>query len=163
MLLGKDKKSSLTKKLTEGTTSINSLDISPDGKKVAFVKQGNVFIKSIYEDESKQLTLFDSECSSVSWNPNGKEIAFFSGSNIIIVDTQEGIVQKSLKNIDFGDQLYWCSDSTIFYSDSRNYNFYIFNLKTGVKRKFLKNDKNMGWIYYPTVSPDNRKIATLLE
>ena len=155
----KGTKSFQTKKLTNERTSITDLNISPDGNRIAFINQGNVYIKSINESESLQLTSFDSECSSVSWKPNGKEIAFFSGTNIVIVDAQAGIVQKTYKDVEFGTDLYWYSDSIIFYNDSRDYNFYVFNLITEEKRKFLKNDKDLGWIFLPRASPDKKSIA----
>ncbi len=157
--LEKGKNSYHTKKLTNGTTYIYSLAISPDGKKIAFGNQGNIFIKSIDDKEMRQLTTFDSDCLSPTWSPDGKEIAFFSGSNIILIDAYEGIIQKKFKNVDFGSNLYWYSDSIIFYNDPEDFNFFIFNMKTGEKKKFLENDKNMGWINNPLVSPDKERIA----
>ena len=159
LTLEKGEKSFKSEKLTNGTTSIDYPAISPDNKKITFVKQGNVFIKSIDKDYIKQLTSFDTECGSPSWSPDGKEIAFLSGSEIVIIDASEGIVQKKLKNIDFGYQLYWGLDSIIFYHKQGNNNFYIYNLNTDKKREFLKNDKFPGGIYQPRISPDKEKVA----
>ena len=154
----KEEKSPQQKKLTDGTNSFSEITLSPDNKKIAFVNKGKIFVKSIYEGEMKQISSGDFECSNPSWSPDGKDIAFFSGSDIIIADVLEGIVQRKIKNLDFGSSLFWSTDSILFVSKTLEYNFYIFNLYTNEKRVFLKNE-NTGWIYKPLTSPNKKNVA----
>ncbi|MFZ0454607.1 MAG: hypothetical protein WAM24_12760, partial [Ignavibacteriaceae bacterium] len=143
-------------------TTYNSwLNISSDGEKITFVNQGNIFINSIEEGKIKQLTSFNSECWSPFFSPDGKEIAFLSGSrDIVIVDTHEGLIQKTFRNIDFGTQLIWSSDSILLYSKLKDQNFYIFNMISGDRKTLIKNDteKNSGEMSYPMYSPDRKKF-----
>ena len=153
------KKSFQSKKLTNGTNSFSDIIISPDNKKITFVNKGKIFIKSIDEGEVKQISSGGFECRSPTWSPDGKDIAFFSGSDIIITEIKEGIVQRKIKDLDFGQDLYWSSDSILFYSKPLDYNFYIFNLYTNEKKLLLRNDKNVGWIYRPRSSPTKKEVA----
>ena len=156
-----NQKSYRTNQLTNGTTYNSWLNISSDGEKITFVNQGNIFINSIEEGKIKQLTSFNSECWSPFLSPDGKEIAFLSASrDIVIVDTHEGLIQKTFRNIDFGTQLIWSSDSILLYSKLKDQNFYIFNMISGDRKTLIKNDteKNSGEMSYPMYSPDRKKF-----
>ncbi len=155
----KGKKSHQQINLTDGTNSFGELIISPDNKKIAFVEKGKIFVKSINRGETKQISSGDFECSSPSWSPDGKDIAFFSGPNIIIADIHEGIVQRKIKNLEFGSSLYWSTDSILIYSTLLDHNLYFYNMYTNNKKLLLKNDKNTGWIFRPRSSPKKEEIA----
>ena len=53
---------------------------SPDGRKVAFIKGGNVYIHDLDRDTTTQLTLAGTAESAV-WAPDGKHILFRSGAD----------------------------------------------------------------------------------
>ena len=85
-----------TKKLTNLSTEKQRLaDFSPDGSKVAFVRNNNIFVKNLENGEEKQLTtdgkfnaIINGTCDWVYeeefgftkaffWSPDGKSIAYY--------------------------------------------------------------------------------------
>jgi len=148
-----------SKKLTEGTSYFGWPAISPDGKDIAFGHKGNIFKMSIDGDSMKQLTFLNSECRSPSWSYNGKEIAFLSESKLYVVSS-EGGTPSILIDKDVGSEVYWGSNSEIFYPKAGKRNFYIFNPVTKENKLLVSND-SVGWMSSPISSPDNLNIAIL--
>ena len=63
--------------LTRGEADKNAR-FSPDGKTIAFLRDGNVWLLPLEGGESRQLTSFTTGASDPLWSPNGKWIAFSS-------------------------------------------------------------------------------------
>src|ERR1051326_1380213 len=51
---------------------------SPDGKTIAFLRDGNIWLLPLEGGESRQLTSFTTGAADPLWSPNGKWIAFSS-------------------------------------------------------------------------------------
>ncbi|MGB6035270.1 MAG: hypothetical protein WBG42_03305, partial [Cryomorphaceae bacterium] len=52
--------------------------ISPDGSKIAFAYQGDIYTVSISGGEAKRLTIHEAYESEPIWSPDGKSLAFSS-------------------------------------------------------------------------------------
>ncbi len=150
-------KSFETKKLTNGTIAIKFPALSPDCGKIAFVNHGNVFLKQVDEENMEQLTFLASDCYGPKWSPDGNQLAFFSGSSIRIISL-EGVISKIFNNIEMGAQLSWNTDSTILCLKPGNIKFLFFEFKNRRPQRSFK-DENVGWMYNPISSPDQKKIA----
>ncbi|RPI68033.1 MAG: hypothetical protein EHM47_15010, partial [Ignavibacteriales bacterium] len=146
-----------SKKLTEGTSYYSQPVISPNEEEIVFVHKDNIFKMSINGESNQQLTFLNSSCYSPSWSPNGKEIAFVSEGYLYTVSS-EGGTPNIFKNTVVGSQVFWQSNSEIFYHKQGNQNFYVFNRLTQENKLLVSND-SVGWVFNPRLSPDSLMIA----
>ncbi len=156
-----DIKDITTKQLTRGTSSISRPSISPDGKKVVFVKDGNLFVIPIEGGEMKQITFLNSDASSPVWSPDGKEIAFGSlknGIRKVWMVSADGGTTRPFEKSELTTDLTWSPGSEILYQRPGNQNLYFLNPKTEEERPLVKND-SVGYIFRPKYSPDGKKVA----
>lgn len=58
--------------------SIRGAAVSPDGKSVAFVNRGDIFVTSVDYPTTKQISSTPEAESSVSWEPDGKSLIYTS-------------------------------------------------------------------------------------
>lgn len=124
--------------VTEGTWL--SLDVSPDGKEVAFDLLGDLYTIPITGGEARALTSGHAWDMQPRYSPNGKEIAFTSdrggGDNIWVIDRASGAMRQVTKE-DFRllNQADWSPDGN-----------YI------VARKHFTSGRSLGagemWLYH---------------
>lgn len=138
--------------------------LSPDEKKVVFVRYGEIYIMNIDGTEAKRLTY---EPNFLDWNPcfttDGNKIVFTSnrdGDHEIYIMNVDGSEQTRLTN-NMSDDLYPCispdGDKVVFTSNrDGNYEIYIMNID-GSNQIRLTN--NSYWDGQPCFSPDGKKIA----
>ncbi len=157
LTIDKNKKSFNSEKISNGTSFYDFMSISPNGKKLIFVDHGNIFIKSTNQEASEQLTFLNSYCYSPSWSPDGMQIAFFSDSQVKIMSTK-GDILKTFKETEFGDNLFWDTDSTILIQKTGNQNFFILNVKDGKKFTLLADESN-GYVFNPRYSNKRDRLA----
>ena len=81
-------------RITRGIHLDNSPRWSPDGTRVAFSRNGDIYIASPSGEILKQLTKSPAIDLSPTWSPDGKKIAFVSDRagepNIYVISSQEG-------------------------------------------------------------------------
>ena len=65
---------SQTKLLSEGDKPV----LSPDGQKIAFLKNGNIWMTEINSSSPKIIVQTQGKCSDIQWSPDGQSIAFVS-------------------------------------------------------------------------------------
>ena len=66
------------KQITNGTSSSSSPRWSPDGKHIAYVTGGQIWVMEPDGDDRKQITKISTGASGPVWSPDGKWIAFGS-------------------------------------------------------------------------------------
>ncbi|MDQ5844308.1 MAG: S9 family peptidase [Acidobacteriota bacterium] len=66
------------KQLTRGDSSANSPRWSPDGKKIAYVTGGQVWVMDDDGDDKEQVTKISTGASGPVWSPDGRLMAFTS-------------------------------------------------------------------------------------
>ncbi len=86
-------------------SGITEMAVSPDGKEVAFITRGNVFVTSSDYSTTKQITSTPEQERSVSFSPDGKAILYASERNDSWNIYQTKIVNKDENNFIFATEL----------------------------------------------------------
>jgi len=153
----------LTKSLTNGTSKLDSLSISPDGKWIAFVDRMQVEKMPIEGGTPTQLTFSNFAHAGTAWSPDGKQIAFGSNEGgtfkLWIVDA-DGANLRQLAKTDLSrqaDGIAWAPSRQIVYEKPGNNNFGIINPATEEERPLLRNP--LGWPFRPRYSRDGKKVV----
>lgn len=60
---------------------INEMSVSPNGKEIAFIARGEIFVTSVGESFTKRLTNTPEQERFVTWGPEGKSIVYSSERN----------------------------------------------------------------------------------
>ncbi len=60
---------------------VGEMSISPDGKEIAFISRGEVFVTSVDEAYTKRLTTTPEQERFVTWTPDGKGVVYSSERN----------------------------------------------------------------------------------
>ncbi|MCF8293653.1 MAG: peptidase S41 [Chitinophagaceae bacterium] len=58
------------------TSNITQFALSPNGKEIAFINRGEVFVTSVEGTQTKRVTNTPQQERSVSWNPDGRSIIY---------------------------------------------------------------------------------------
>ena len=155
------------RQITEGTGELRDAKISPEGKRIAFVKSGqrgfDLYVASVDGGDTHQLTFGDVVDGELAWSPDGKQIAYvsFRGeiSKLCFVSAEGGsprIMEKAEVSPDAG--ISWAPGPCVLYQRPGDRNFHILDPSTGKERPLLRND-SLGLIFGPQYSPDGGKIA----
>jgi serine/threonine protein kinase/Tol biopolymer transport system component len=108
-----------------GTGSRTSIDISPDGRHVAFVGQSTagtaVWIKPLDSLDAKVVPGTEDADGRVFWSPDGESIGFFAGGKLKVVNLTGSHVRSIADAVLAGPNAdgTWASDGTILYSAGR--------------------------------------------
>lgn len=152
--------------------------LSPDGQSVAFTwtdrldGQKQLYVKRLNESEPIRLTSSESagQIGSVVWSPDGKRIAFKRQSGIpggiYSIKSTGGDEQKilDLVNANLSSSIDWSPDGTqLAFSDSSpgqgHLAIYVYNLRTGEKRRLTSPPADNWGDWDPTFSPDGARVA----
>jgi Tol biopolymer transport system component/C-terminal processing protease CtpA/Prc len=60
---------------------VNEMEVSPDGKEIAFIARGEVFVTSVEESFTKRITNTPEAERFVTWGPDGKSVVYSSERN----------------------------------------------------------------------------------
>jgi serine/threonine protein kinase/Tol biopolymer transport system component len=153
----------LTKSLTNGTSKLDSLSISPDGKWIAFVDRMQIEKMPIEGGTPTQLTFSNFAHGGTAWSPDGKRIAFGSnegGAFKLWIMDADGANLRQLAKTDLSPQvdgITWAPSRQILYEKPGNNNFGIINPATEEERPLLRNP--LGWPFRPRYSRDGKKVV----
>lgn len=155
--------------------------ISPDGASVAFTwsdrfdRPEQIYVKQLNVTSLRQLTSSEKRdrIGSLVWSPDGQRLAFKRSAElysrpgaIYSVSSQGGQEQRifELRNGNLSSSIDWSPDGTkLVYSDAvANRNqlaIYIFDFKTGQKRRLTLPPQSIWGDWDPRFSPDGAAIA----
>jgi Tol biopolymer transport system component len=152
--------------------------LSPDGRAAAFCwtddldRPRQIYVKRLDTDAVTKLTESESagNIGPLAWSPDGNEIAFkrleVRLGAIYIIGKDGGTPRKAvdLNNGDLSSMIDWSPDGTqLAFSDAApgggNLAIYLFNLKSGEKRKLTSPPPEDWGDWSPALSPDGQTIA----
>ena len=114
----------------------SSATVSPDGKQVAFIKRGEIFITSVEYTTTKQITHTAAAERHITWAPDNRTIAYTSERDGIWNIYKAEIAREEDLNF---------PNATLINEEA------LFNAKDGVERT------------YPSFSPDGNEIAFIQD
>ena len=153
--------------------------LSPDGQSIAFTWSDKldgsrqIYLKQFGDNEPVKLTNFESEgnIGHLVWSPDGKRIAFKRGYNrepgaVYSIASTGGDARKilDLSSVSLSSAIDWSADGKqLAFSDvlpgSNRFAIYLFNLRTGEKRKLTSPPSDIWGDWDPKFSPDDLTMA----
>lgn len=112
----------------------SEMALSPNGKEMAFIRRGEVFVTSVKEGTTKRVTNTPEQERSLSFSPDGKSLIYASERNNSWNIYKSSITRKEEK--------------------------YFFNATTLTEEPVIETDKEE---FQPAFSPDGREVAYLEE
>ncbi len=117
-----------------GISDVSEFKVSPNGKEIAFVNRGEIFVTGTDDSRTKRITNSPEQERMVNWSPDGKTL-LFSGEN----NGSWNLYKATLTR----------AEETYFYAS------------TIVKIEPLKN--SLSEEYQPQYSPDGKKVAYIKD
>jgi len=154
-----------TTQLTTGTATKWGFRVSPDGARIAYVREGSrgddIFKMPIEGGPPQQLTFTGGIVSAPAWSPDGRRLAFgarASGMVRVSIMSATGGPARAFERTDMSAQLAWAPEQRILYQRPGNRNFHLLDPTTEEERALVPND-SVGWMFDPHYSPDGERVA----
>ncbi len=77
--------------------------VSPDGKQIALILKGAIWVQPIQGGEARRLTAQDGSYDDITWSPDGSHIAVVSDRNGITAVYSLDVITRSLTRLSTGD------------------------------------------------------------
>ena len=152
--------------------------LSPDGDAIAFTWSAKLHgTRQIYvkrDEDAEPTKLTDSQAGQIGsmvWSPDGKRIAFkrqFEHEGALYQIASDGGEEQKildLTNADLSSSIDWSPDGRLVaFSDSlpgvgQGFAVYLYDLRSGEKRKVTSPPSDIWGDWDPTFSPDGKTIA----
>jgi eukaryotic-like serine/threonine-protein kinase len=150
-----------TRRLTSGTHDDQSAVVSPDGKEVGFVRNGDIYVVAVAGGPARRLTFTKGGEWSPAWSPDGRCIAFGSnegGTARVWRIAVEGGTPRAFDKTRLSQQLVWAPGHRILYQRPGNRNFHLLDPETE-KETPLVRDESVGNLFSPVYSPDGTRVV----
>ena len=164
-----DQPNSIPKQYTTGTSSSSAPRWSPDGRTIAFIKGGQVWLMDADGRGERQLTKISSGAANPVWSPDGKWIAF--NSDVYPECTNDQCNEAEDKRVEGSKVQAKVTERLLFkhwneWRDRKRTHVFVISTAGGVATDFTPGDLDSppyaagSGIDY-AFSPDSREIAFL--
>ena len=130
--------------------------VSPDGRRVAYVFDGSLWVRDLDRLEPRRLPSTEGALTPF-WSPDGREIAFLAGTNLWRIPVEGGrrqLVCDLRGNVAGGRGGWWAADGTIVFSRG-NSGIYSAPAVGGDAREIIAvAPETEGDLHEPSVLPD---------
>lgn len=147
----------------DASTTVQSFDLSPTGKRVAVTARGEVFTVPVEDGATRNLTMTDGIREyTARWSPDGSRIAYVDTATAdqqLVIRDQAGLgkVTRYPLGRAFNQLIKWGGDgSRIIYSNNR-LELYAIEVATGV-RTLIATNPRLGE-FQVDISPDGKWLA----
>jgi len=108
----------LSLRLDEGAGSITSLVLSPDGRRVAFLRERELWVRDLDQVASRQLATDLNTNLRPAWSPGSDRIVYAAGSRLFSCEVASGAATGLCSSGDLsgGAGATWLGDSVIVYA-----------------------------------------------
>ena len=145
--------------LTEGSTSINSLDWSPDSSLLLTANwDGGLIVWDAATGQPVLTLSFENGMGSARWSPDGKTIAIAYEENVAVWSAQDGVELYRLQQIPGADEIFWSPDGKLLATIDVNGDGLVWDLDTRSIRFKLPGE--LGAIQGCAWSGDSRTLMT---
>ena len=149
-----------TKRLTSGTFDDQWAVVSPDGRAVAFVRNGDIYVLAVAGGPARQMTFTQGSEWSPAWSPDGRWIAFGSNEGGIARVWRvaaEGGKPRVFDKTRLSRQLVWAPGARILYQRPGNRTFHLLDPETEKETPLV--DESLGNIFSPMYSADGSRVV----
>ena len=149
--------------LSTGTARRQGAQLSPDGRRVAFVMRGNVYTADTESGIETKMTDMDSVVGQPAWSPDGRALAFAirrgTASRVAVLRAGKlDVIDSSAISVD--GSITWSADGRILYTAPKNRNFAVLHPTTGEEVLLMPADSAArGWVFSPRGSPYGQQIV----
>jgi Tol biopolymer transport system component len=163
-----------TSQLTHGTFRHEAPRFSPDGTRMAMIRQSrsnpNIFVMSLADRQPEQLTFLTAEIWNPVWSTDGSEIAFGStmgdAPKIWKIGARGG-TPEPFGNSSPSQDLTWAPGSSILYQRPGNSAFHFLDPDNGDETPFMDDSGGgsadplqfFSWMASPAYSPSGQQVA----
>lgn len=141
-----------------------SLDVSPDGKTIAFDMLGDLYLLPVSGGKAERLTEGLAFDSHPKFSPDGKKILFMSdrsgGNNAWTIELESKETKQITKGNTFNMQsAEWAPDGKYIVASkgTRNMKLYLYHIDGGSGTQLIKKPDNLK-VHEPAFGPDDRYI-----
>ena len=147
-------------------------DLSPDGKKAAFVWDGgprnndDVYVKRVDSDGLDRLTHDPAPECCPAWSPDGNRIAFLrprgTGAELLVIPPEGGTEKRLARLSHLGEKICWSPDGKSIavedWPEGEAQGIFFISTKNGEKRRITSAPAGSS-DRWPTLSPKGRTLA----
>jgi hypothetical protein len=156
-----------TRQLTTGSLTDFDPAVSPDGKRIAFLRNGDLMVMNLDGSDVRQLP---AQAGSLAWSPDGTKLVFAdpttTGLSVINVDGSGSIIHltdASVANKSDGEPS-WSPDGKMIafwrWEDLEFSLVYVMNADGTNVQRLGRRDGTITWACWsPVWSPDSKRIA----
>ena len=146
-----------------GTASRRALAVSPDGTRIAYASNRQVYVRSLSSFESTRIFANESRpaISYIEFSPDGEQLAFDLGSGIVRMPASGGLPSPVYGGSING--LSWSGDAIVFATVDRDSSKILRVPGAGAQAETLLQLGSEEFAYAPQLLPDGRTLLFTLS
>lgn len=148
--------------VSPATSNVGAPALSPDGRRIAFVKRDDIYVMSVTGSNVRRLTFSPSTENAPTWSPDGRWIAYSSyrsGHSSIWKMRSDGGQKMRLAGPLLLDVPSWSPDGRRIAYAGVHGQIWMMNASGSGQHALTKTASGAGVDWAPSWSPDSRRLA----